>query len=91
MILGYPFLRVFNPSIDWMEGKIAEGKVTLQSTHFKWICSLVAKAAKTYTKTGQLTEHTWIFLRKVDFAEQWACNTSKEQTYLTMQGLPTEF
>jgi hypothetical protein len=70
MILGYPFLRVFNPDINWVEGKLKEGRVILQSTHFKWICSLVAKAAKTYTKTGQLARHTWVFLRKVNFAER---------------------
>jgi hypothetical protein len=91
MILGYPFLRVFNPSINWTEGRIAEGKVTLQSTCFKWICSLVAKAAKTYAKTGQLVEHTWAFLRKVNFAERWAYNTDRKQTYMSMQGLPAEF
>jgi hypothetical protein len=84
MILGYPFLWVFNPNIDWAEGKINEGKVTLQSTCFKWICSLVGKAAKTYAKMGQLAEHTWLFLRKVNFAEKWAYNTNKEQTYLLM-------
>jgi hypothetical protein len=72
MILGYPFLQVFNPNINWAEGMLREGKVTLQSTCFKWICSLVAKVAKTYAKTGQLAGHTWLFLRKVNFAEKWA-------------------
>jgi hypothetical protein len=91
MILGYPFLQVFNSNIDWAEGTLREGKVMLQCTCFKWICSLEAKAAKTYAKIGQLAGHTWLFLRKVNFTEKWACNTSKEQTYLLMQGLPPEF
>jgi hypothetical protein len=91
MILGYPFLWVFNPNINWTEEKINEGKVTLQSICFKWICSLVAKVAKTYAKMGQLAEHTWLFLRKVNFAEKWAWNTNKKQTYLSMKGLPDEF
>jgi hypothetical protein len=91
MILGYLFLQVFNPNINWAEGKINEERVTLQSTCFKWICSIVAKAAKTYAKTRQLAEHTWCFLRKVNFTERWAWNTNKEKTYLSMQGLPDEF
>jgi hypothetical protein len=35
MILGYPFLQEFNPHIDWVEGTLKEGRVTLQSTRFK--------------------------------------------------------
>jgi hypothetical protein len=27
MILGYPFLREFNPTIDWREGKLTQGTV----------------------------------------------------------------
>jgi len=34
MILGYPFLREFNPQIDWTEGELKDGTVALQSTKF---------------------------------------------------------
>jgi len=35
LILGYPFLRMFNPQIDWVKGKLKEGKLQIQSTLYK--------------------------------------------------------
>jgi hypothetical protein len=32
LILGYPFLYHFNPSIDWRKGKIGEGEIKIAST-----------------------------------------------------------
>ena len=37
MILGYPFLREFNPQINWSEGKLQGGTVMLQSTKFRYL------------------------------------------------------
>jgi hypothetical protein len=37
MILGYPFLWEFDPQINWTNGKLEGGDVTLQSTKFKYL------------------------------------------------------
>jgi len=37
MILGYPFLREFNPQIDWSEGKLKGRTITLQSMKFCYL------------------------------------------------------
>ena len=42
MILGYPFLRDFNPPINWTKGELVNGPVTLQSARYKYIKSLFA-------------------------------------------------
>jgi len=36
IILGYPFLYVFNPTINWQQGKIKEGGVSLQTPWYKY-------------------------------------------------------
>src|SRR5712672_2608374 len=40
LILGYPFLRMFNLQIDWVKGKLKEGKLQIQSAlykHLNWL------------------------------------------------------
>jgi hypothetical protein len=63
MILGYPFLWEFNPSIDWREGKIVQGAVQLQSTRFKHVKSFLQHAHRTFTKMGVLPEKVGLFLK----------------------------
>jgi hypothetical protein len=56
MILGYPFLQEFNLQINWTEGKLEGGNVTLQSTKFKYLRWVFRRARETLQKTGQLPE-----------------------------------
>ena len=34
-ILGYPFLRVFNPEINWEKGELKTGKIGLETLSFR--------------------------------------------------------
>jgi hypothetical protein len=56
MILGYPFLREFNPWINWTNRKLEGGNVTLQSTKLKYLRWVFRRAGETLRKTGQLPE-----------------------------------
>jgi hypothetical protein len=56
MILGYPFLREFNPWINWTNRKLEGGNVTLQSTKLKYLRWVFRRAGETLQKTGQLPE-----------------------------------
>ena len=39
IILGYPFLREFNPPVNWVKGELLKGPVTLQSARYKYLKS----------------------------------------------------
>jgi hypothetical protein len=47
MILGYPFLQEFNLQINWIDGKLEGGNVTLQSTKFKYLRQVFKRAGET--------------------------------------------
>src|SRR6267142_2805748 len=66
MILGYPFLREFNPQIDWSEGKLQGGMVSLQSTKFRYLRRLFRRAEETLKETGRLPRKLVAFLRRTN-------------------------
>src|SRR6266566_8111926 len=43
IILGYPFFYTFNPTINWQEGRIEEGNVSLHTPHYKYHYKDIAK------------------------------------------------
>jgi hypothetical protein len=91
MILGYPFLQEFNPSIDWKEGKLIQGAVQLQSTRFKHIKSFLQQAHKTFTKTGVLPAKVGVFLRQSTLAQDWEGWEQKRRTLPSLEKIPKEF
>src|SRR5579863_8651788 len=42
-----PFLREFNPQIDWAKGELQHGAVTLQSARYKYLKGFFQRAEKT--------------------------------------------
>ena len=46
IILGYPFLYLFNPTIDWQQGRIEEGGLSLQTPRYKYHYRDIAKVQK---------------------------------------------
>ena len=36
IILGYPFLYVFNPTMNWQKGVLSEGEVSIQTPRYKY-------------------------------------------------------
>src|SRR5580693_3645041 len=91
IILGYPFLREFNPSIDWREGKLVQGAVQLQSTRFKHIKGFLQRAHKTFTKTGSLPAKVGLFLKRSTLAQDWERREKKRRTIPSLRGIPEEF
>jgi hypothetical protein len=91
MILGYPFLREFNPWINWTDGKLEEGNVTLQSTKFKYLGWVSRRAGETLWKTGQLPEWIIEFLRCINLAQEWNCLEEMNHTHMMMETIPKEF
>ena len=91
MILGYPFLREFNPPIDWTKGQLMRGGVELQSTKFKHVKGFLKRAHKVFIKTGVLPEKVELFLRKSSLAADWEKRERKRETLPALKGIPEEF
>jgi hypothetical protein len=91
MILGYPFLQEFNPSIDWKEGKLIQGAVQLQSTRFKHVKSFLQRAHKTFTKTRVLPAKVGTFLRRSTLAQDWERWEQKRRTLPSLEKIPKGF
>ena len=91
MILGYPFLWEFNPTINWTTGSLTKGGVELQSTKFRHIKGFLKCAHKVFAKTGILTENVELFLKRSSLATDWAKREQKRETLPSMKGIPEEF
>jgi hypothetical protein len=72
-ILGYPFLFVFNPNIDWRRGELKGGVIRLETAGFRQaqrrVDLCLAKMGH-YIQTLKEGEEIW--LRKMTTAQQWA-------------------
>ena len=70
MILGYPFLREFNPPVDWVKGELQNGSVTLQSARYKYLKGTFRRAGKALAHTGAMPEKLVAFLRCTNLAQE---------------------
>jgi len=91
MILGYPFLREFNPQIDWTKGELKDGTVALQSTRFRYLKRIFRRAEEALKRTGRLPERLVAFLRHTNLAQEWNRLEEMKRTHLTMETIPKEF
>ena len=46
VILGYPFLYEFDPTINWKKGQLMEGAVQIETARYKYLDLYVAKLQK---------------------------------------------
>jgi hypothetical protein len=78
IILGYPWLREFNPEIDWEEGRLIGEGVKLEEIGMAW---------EGY-KEQQQTK-----IRKTHFAQEWAIQSRNQQQQDSVEekGIPKEY
>ena len=90
VILGYPFLYVFNPMIDWQQGKLLE-ELHIQTTqykyHFQDVLDIQRRAIK---QTGLSKKGEAIYMRR-SIAQNWAHEATKKQAHLTEKTIPEEY
>ena len=71
-ILGYPFLRAFNPAVNWQTSNLG-GKVQIKTLSFRRAQNKVrALQWKAIREKGRLKTGQAIFIRKVTKSQQWA-------------------
>jgi len=89
-VLGHPFLKTFNPNIDWKKGICREDSLVkiiprYLATHY-W---------KVYKADGRQTwKMDWpanVHLRKVTFAQQWAAKADEQKEKLKEEDVPKAY
>jgi Retroviral aspartyl protease len=77
IILGYPWLREFNPEIDWEEGTLVGEEVKLEEIGMAW--------------EGYKQQR--IKIRKTHFAQDWAIQArdQRQQESVEEKGIPREY
>jgi hypothetical protein len=82
-LLGYPFLREFNPKIDWTKGQLQEAKgVIVQNTHMNTMRWSAAKEVlhiqrDAIKQMGKPKKGEAIYMQRTTFATQWAAKNEK--------------
>ena len=78
IVLGYPFLRQFNPTIDWQKEKIIGSY------------QITAKPMQIWEHCWKLWQYGTP-LQKVTFAQQWAAEAQEKLTKLTAKDIPLTY
>ena len=90
IILGYPFLYAFNPTINWQQGALP-GDLHIQTPHYKyWFRDIFDIQNKAIERTGCPKEGEAIYMRW-SIAQDWAREAAKNQVQLTEQMVPEEY
>jgi hypothetical protein len=77
--LGYPWLREFNPEINWEEGRLISEGVKLEEIGMVW---------GGYKEQQQQTK-----IRKMHFTQEWAIKgrDQQQQESVEVKGIPEEY
>jgi hypothetical protein len=91
-ILGYPWLRDFNPRINWKEGCVLGSKVTIETGLFqtakKWRTIRIIEAAQQHLEWEDGDEVIASINLPTHVAQQWAIKANKGKQDLE---LPSEY
>ena len=91
IILGYPFLYVFNPMMNWQKGVLSGGEVSIQTPRYKYQYRDLRKVQQeAIAQVGKPQKGKAIFMRR-SIAQDWAREANKNKTTLTEETLPEEY
>ena len=89
--MGYPFLYVFQPTINWQKGVLSGGEVSLQTSRYKYRYKDIAHIQKkAFAQVGKPKEGEAIYLKQ-NIAQEWAKEASKGQAKLSPDTIPEEY
>ena len=91
IILGYPFLYVFNPTMNWQKGVLSGGEVSIQTPRYKYCYRDLRKVQQeAIAQVGKPPKGEAIFMRR-SIAQDWAREANKNKVTLTEDTLPEEY
>ena len=91
-ILGYMFLKAFNPGIDWKK-KTLDGHKEVQLEAEKRDTYLEVYALQTLAikRCGKPKDNEEIWMQKATFVQQWASATNTDKQKMTEANIPKEY
>jgi hypothetical protein len=91
LILGYPFLRTFNPRVDWRKGKLLGGMVKIQSSMYKHLDHIVTRwQIKALKSLGKPKEGKAIYVRRMTISQEMAKQYHQKGT-IQLHKVPGEY
>src|SRR5882757_2411431 len=84
IVLGFPFLRHFNPDIDWGEGKLRTHQEVAATP-----CDMWTHKLRVWKFDGK--EAARNLIRKVTFAQQWAAKANEKIQRFLETDVPFEY
>jgi hypothetical protein len=85
IVLGFPFLKEFNPEINWETGVILPTNKIVVTPKYLW-----EHRWKVWKLDGRLLRKADL-LRKTSFAQKWAVAADKHKERLKEAGVPTHY
>ena len=80
IILGYPFLEAFNPKINWTQGRLEGGRVTVQSAIYKHLDKVVKRFQEKARLSGTLQADEAFYVRRTTIAQKMAQEYTKNDS-----------
>jgi hypothetical protein len=89
-IFGYPWLKFFNPKVNWTQGVLEEPPVQVEMSLFKWWkkYQLVLKACANTCSVG---EGKSAHIARTNLSQQWAEEANKDKAARENMELPTKY
>ena len=91
IILGYPFLRQFNPRINWVKGKLKKGPLRIESAWFRRIDTFLKLWQYKAAKFSELKEGEAVYVRRTTISQEMAKQHKESQPQEDPPVIPEEF
>ena len=91
IILGYPFLYVFQPTINWQKGVLLGGEVSLQTPRYKYRYKDIAWIQKRALAQVRKPKEDEAVYMKRNIAQEWAKEAGRGQAKLSLETIPREY
>jgi hypothetical protein len=90
VIFGYPWLKFFNPKVDWTQGVLEEPPVQVKMSLFKW-WKKHQLALKAHADTCSMGEGKGAHIVRTNLSQQWAKEANKDKAVWEDLELPAKY
>jgi hypothetical protein len=96
IVLGFPFLKAFNPRIDWSTKTITPNQLSITPKNFFVHKMMVLLKDRAIIKARCVIEAVYGLMkntsaRKTSFAQQWSAKADKTKIHLEEVGIPSRY
>jgi hypothetical protein len=89
-IFGYPWLKFFNPKVNWTQGALEEPPVQVETSLFKW-WKKYQSALKACVEARSVGEGKRAHIVRTNLSQQWAEEANKDKAARENSELPAKY